>query len=147
MRQENFDSSSIGLRIKSLRELKKLSVKTVSERMSITRQALYDYESGKRVPPMKKLTAFAELFSVPLNEIIEGGKVEPDKNETKVQDSLLEELDRLKKQNAQLIENNTLLIQLLRDSGVQLGKQTDLKATKGELHPEFYFRAFQVKNA
>lgn len=128
----------IGNKVVEFRKKKRISQAELGEMLGISSQQVSNIERGAGT----KLSTLQKL------ESLIGGlesKTGESKKEKPSEASLLEELERLKKQNAQLIENNTLLIQLLRDAGVQLGKRTDLEVIKGELHPDFFIRAFQVK--
>ncbi len=62
----------VGKNIKRFREEKKLTQDEVAEKLSVTRQAVSNWECGKTEPDIDTLHKLAEAFEVSIEEIIYG---------------------------------------------------------------------------
>ena len=58
--------------IKKLRQEKKLSQDQLAEQLHVTRQAVSNWENGKKQPDVDTLTGLAEIFDVSVERIIYG---------------------------------------------------------------------------
>jgi len=58
--------------LKALRIQKGLSQEQLAEKMNISRQAVAKWESGLAVPELGKLVAIADLYQVPMDELVHG---------------------------------------------------------------------------
>lgn len=66
-----YDPKVIGKNLKRLREAKNLSVNEVREYLHVSKQAVYNYESGKRYPQSDTMFALMELYEADLHDIID----------------------------------------------------------------------------
>ena len=66
-----YDPKVIGKNLKRLREAKNLSVNEVSEYLRTSKQAVYNYESGRRYPQSDTMFALMELYEADLHDIID----------------------------------------------------------------------------
>lgn len=66
-----YDPKVIGGNLKRLREAKNLSVNEVREYLRVSKQAVYNYESGKRYPQADTMFALMELYEADLHDIID----------------------------------------------------------------------------
>ena len=62
--------NKIGDNIRALRTKNGLLHKVLADQLNITRQALSNYEVGKRIPDIFELIRMAEIFKVSVDEII-----------------------------------------------------------------------------
>ena len=62
--------NKIGDNIRALRKKNGLLQKNLADQLKITRQALSNYEVGKRIPDIFELIRMAEIFKVSVDEII-----------------------------------------------------------------------------
>ena len=62
--------------LKQLRLLRNLTQEEVAQKIGLTRQAISSYESGRTQPGIDLLMKFAEIYEVPLDEILYGKKLE-----------------------------------------------------------------------
>ena len=62
--------NKIGDNIRALRKKNGLLQKDLAHQLNITRQALSNYEVGKRIPDIFELIRMAEIFKVSVDEII-----------------------------------------------------------------------------
>ena len=62
--------NKIGDNIRVLRKKNGLLQKDLADQLNITRQALSNYEVGKRIPDIFELISMAEIFKVSVDEII-----------------------------------------------------------------------------
>ena len=62
---------SIGINIKYIRKLANLTQKEFADKIGISRNALINYEKGKRVPPIDVLFSISKVFNVSVDEITE----------------------------------------------------------------------------
>lgn len=66
-----YDPRVIGKKLKRLREAKNLSVNEVRKYLRLSKQAVYNYESGKRYPQSDTMFALMELYEADLHETID----------------------------------------------------------------------------
>ena len=62
--------NKIGDNIRVLRKKNGLLQKDLADQLNITRQALSNYEVGKRIPDIFELIRMSEIFKVSVDEII-----------------------------------------------------------------------------
>ncbi len=62
----------VGKNIKKYREGKKLTQDEIAEKLSVTRQAVSNWENGKTEPDIETLHKLAEAFEVSIEELIYG---------------------------------------------------------------------------
>ena len=58
-------------KIRELRTKQNLTQELLAERMGVSRQAVTKWENGQSSPSMKKLLMLAELFGVPMSELVQ----------------------------------------------------------------------------
>ncbi len=64
--------SNIGKSIKKQRTEKGLTQDQLAEKLHVTRQAVSNWETGKTQPDVETLSALAECFEIPVEELIYG---------------------------------------------------------------------------
>ena len=64
---------TLGARLKQLRTDTGFSQEMVAERVGVSRQAVTKWESGRATPTAENLAALAQLYQVPLEELMEDG--------------------------------------------------------------------------
>ena len=62
----------IGEQIRKIRKNENLSQEQLGQKMNVTRQAIYKWESGKGYPDIQNLIMLSELFEISLDELIKG---------------------------------------------------------------------------
>ncbi|MGM0838343.1 MAG: helix-turn-helix domain-containing protein [Bacillota bacterium] len=62
----------IGEQIRALRKNENLSQEQLGQKMNVTRQAIYKWESGKGYPDIQNLIRLSELFDISIDELIKG---------------------------------------------------------------------------
>ena len=67
--------SNIGKTIKKIRAEKGMTQEQLAERLHVTRQAVSNWEQGKTQPDVETLSAMAEVFEMPVEELIYGNTV------------------------------------------------------------------------
>lgn len=108
----------IGLKIKSLRKERKFSVEDLAARIEVSRQTVYDYESGRIKPSSDKIQLLADVFSVPSAEL--KSLVSDKKSEVQNSASWFQKLvDDLQEEKRRLMDQNERLTRLLE---LHLGK-------------------------
>lgn len=85
-------NSSVGERIRSLRESRRLSRKDLAARAGLSAGYLYEIESGRRKFSAETLCRIAEALSVSCDYIMRGKEYFPERKE---QERLLETLDSM----------------------------------------------------
>lgn len=65
------------LRLKEVRQAKGLKAADVAERLSITKNSLSEWESGRRVPPCEKIIQLADFYNVSVDYLL-GRDINPD---------------------------------------------------------------------
>ena len=66
--------SVIGKNIKKIRSEKGMTQEQLAESLHVTRQAVSNWEQGKTQPDVETLSAMAEVFDVPVEELIYGNE-------------------------------------------------------------------------
>jgi transcriptional regulator with XRE-family HTH domain len=104
---------NIALKIKELRTNKGISVQQMADRLGVTRQAIYDWESARRQPTVKKIQQIAEILEVSPDEILKA--MDPPLHSTSFRfDTSLEMLlEEYKAREKQYLETIFILTQQL----------------------------------
>lgn len=82
------DEEKIGLFIAKLRKESKMTQKELAEKLGVTDRAISNWENGRRIPDVSLYQKICETFSITLNELFSGERVE-DKNFKEVADKNL----------------------------------------------------------
>ena len=69
--------NNIGNNIKRLRESANMTQETMAENLTVTRQAISNWETGKTQPDIDTLHKISALFETDINELIYGAKQTP----------------------------------------------------------------------
>lgn len=64
----------VGENIKKIRVEKRMTQEELAEKLSVTRQAISNYETGKTQPDIETLNKIASIFEVSIEEVIYGYK-------------------------------------------------------------------------
>ena len=88
----------LGENLKTLRKNKGITQEELAARLNIVRQTVSKWEKGQSVPDSEMLVRLAEIFEVPVSQLL-GGPIEPDAQP----DALAEQLARI---NEQLVIKN-----------------------------------------
>lgn len=62
----------IGEHIRTIRKRENLSQEQLGQKMNVTRQAIYKWESGKGYPDIQNLIRLSELFEISIDELLKG---------------------------------------------------------------------------
>ena len=73
--------SDFEIKIKEARLQKGLSQTELAKEMSISRQAVSQFESGKVIPTIERLVEIAQILNVTLNELVEFEKIHSEYSE------------------------------------------------------------------
>ena len=87
-----------GENLKTLRKNKGFTQEELAARLNVVRQTVSKWEKGQSVPDSERLVSLAEIFEVPVSQLL-GGPIEPDAQP----DALAEQLARI---NEQLVIKN-----------------------------------------
>ena len=63
---------SIGEKIKELRKREKLNQEEFGKKVGISKNAVWNYENGKREPSLEILTKISKAFDIPMIDILRG---------------------------------------------------------------------------
>lgn len=63
--------------LKEIRQSKKLSGKQLGEMVGVSEFTIYNYEAGRRDPPLDVLVAIADALDVSLDQLVRGKEKEP----------------------------------------------------------------------
>ena len=58
--------------IRTIRQSEQLSQEQLAQKLNVTRQAVYKWESGKGYPDIQNLIILSELFDISIDELIKG---------------------------------------------------------------------------
>lgn len=63
-------STNLSQNLRTLRQLRRLSLEEVAERIGVSRQAAAKWESGESAPDLANCAALAELYGVTLDDLV-----------------------------------------------------------------------------
>ncbi|MED4184157.1 helix-turn-helix domain-containing protein [Priestia megaterium] len=69
----------MGEQLKSLREEKNMSREELAQRMNVSRQAIYKWETNKGYPDIENLIKLSDLYEITLDELIKNDRTFQDK--------------------------------------------------------------------
>ncbi|MBZ5482513.1 helix-turn-helix transcriptional regulator [Priestia megaterium] len=69
----------LGEQLKSLREEKNMSREELAQRMNVSRQAIYKWETNKGYPDIENLIKLSDLYEITLDELIKNDRTFQDK--------------------------------------------------------------------
>ncbi|MBD8847946.1 helix-turn-helix transcriptional regulator [Bacillus megaterium] len=69
----------LGEQLKSLREEKNMSREELAQRMNVSRQAIYKWETNKGYPDIENLIKLSDLYEITLDELIKNARTFQDK--------------------------------------------------------------------
>ena len=58
------------LKLKEIRQIKGLKASDVAEKLSITKNSLSEWESGKRIPPCERIIQLADFYNVSVDYLL-----------------------------------------------------------------------------
>lgn len=64
--------TSVGKNLKNIRKKKDLTQDELAEKLSVTRQAVSNWENGKTEPDIETLTKIAQIFDISIDELVDG---------------------------------------------------------------------------
>ena len=99
-----------GENLKTLRRNKGITQEELAARLNVVRQTVSKWEKGQSVPDSEMLVRLAEIFEVPVSQLL-GGPIEPDAQP----DALAEQLARI---NEQLVIKNQRLKRVWKTIGI-----------------------------
>lgn len=111
------DSKSCGNFIYELRKEKKLTQKELAEKLNVSDKAISRWETGKGFPDVNSLMGLSELFSVTVNELLAGKRIETENLNEIVEENVIRVIESkekaVKKKKAQMIICSVLFLVLL----------------------------------
>ena len=87
---------TLGERIRELRKAQGMTQEDLAERMDVTQALIASYESARRSIPLRKLCLLADIFGIPIQEVV--GHTAPRRHKPGPASKLerrLEEIERL----------------------------------------------------
>ena len=64
--------TSVGENIKNTRKKIGITQEELAEKLSVTRQAVSNWENGKTEPDIETLTKIAQIFDISIDELVDG---------------------------------------------------------------------------
>lgn len=64
--------TNVGENIKKMRKKLKITQDELAEKLSVTRQAVSNWENGKTEPDIETLTKMAQIFDISIDELVDG---------------------------------------------------------------------------
>ncbi len=138
------DATKCGEFIAKLRTEKSLTQKELSEALNVSDKAVSRWETGKGYPDVSSLMALSEFFSVSVNELLSGERMNPEKLAGAADENVLEvfkkaEIDK-NKQRKQVARYSVLLIFFILPVLIILAKNL-FEIFKTQIEPENIFTA------
>lgn len=84
------NQEEIGKFISKLRKEKNMTQQELAEKLNVTDRTISNWETGRRLPDISILKELSVIFSVTIDEIIYGKKIEKEEIQKKLVDSAIE---------------------------------------------------------
>lgn len=92
------DAEKTGKFIRTIRIEKNLTQKELAEKLNCTDKAISRWETGKGIPDISMLIPLSDALGVSVNEILNGEKIEAEKQIEKYEETIVNTLNDTKKQ-------------------------------------------------
>jgi transcriptional regulator with XRE-family HTH domain len=86
----NMNQEEIGKFISKLRKENNMTQHVLAEKLNVTDRTISNWETGRRLPDISILKELSVIFSVTIDEIIYGKKIEKEEIQKKLVDSAIE---------------------------------------------------------
>lgn len=136
------DATKCGAFIAKLRNEREMTQKDLSEVLNVSEKAISRWETGKGYPDVSSLMALSEFFSVSVNELLSGKRIDIEKLSTTADENVLEAIrkneranEKQKKQKKQVAIYTLLLIIAISPVLIILAKNL-FEAFKTEIEVE-----------
>lgn len=107
------DAAKCGAFIAELRSERRMTQKELSEALNVSDKAISRWETGKGYPDVSSLMALSEFFSVSVNELLSGKRIDIEKLSTTADENVLEVIrknERINKKQKKQVAIYTLLL-------------------------------------
>ena len=107
------DAAKCGAFIAELRSEREMTQKELSEALNVSDKAISRWETGKGYPDVSSLMALSEFFSVSVNELLSGKRIDIEKLSTTADENVLEVIrknERINKKQKKQVAIYTLLL-------------------------------------
>lgn len=107
------DAAKCGTFIAELRSERGMTQKELSEALNVSDKAISRWETGKGYPDVSSLMALSEFFSVSVNELLSGKRIDIEKLSTTADENVLEVIrknERIYKKQKKQVAIYTLLL-------------------------------------
>ena len=107
------DATKCGAFIAKLRSEREMTQKELSEALNVSDKAISRWETGKGYPDVSSLMALSEFFSVSVNELLSGKRIDIEKLPTTADENVLEVIrknERINKKQKKQVAIYTLLL-------------------------------------
>lgn len=107
------DATKCGAFIAKLRSERGMTQKELSEALNVSDKAISRWETGKGYPDVSSLMALSEFFSVCVNELLSGKRIDIEKLSTTADENVLEVIrknERINKKQKKQVAIYTLLL-------------------------------------
>ena len=89
------DATKCGAFIAKLRSEREMTQKELSEALNVSDKAISRWETGKGYPDVSSLMALSEFFSVSVNELLSGKRIDIEKLSTTADENVLEVIRKM----------------------------------------------------
>ena len=93
------DATKCGAFIAKLRNEREMTQKDLSEVLNVSDKAISRWETGKGYPDVSSLMALSEFFSVSVNELLSGKRIDIEKLSTTADENVLEAIRKNERAN------------------------------------------------
>lgn len=107
------EAAKCGTFIAELRSEREMTQKELSEALNVSDKAISRWETGKGYPDVSSLMALSEFFSVSVNELLSGKRIDIEKLPTTADENVLEVIrknERINKKQKKQVAIYTLLL-------------------------------------
>ena len=107
------DATKCGAFIAKLRSERGMTQKELSEALNVSDKAISRWETGKGYPDVSSLMALSEFFSVSVNELLSGKRIDIEKLSTTADENVLAVIrknERINKKQKKQVAIYTLLL-------------------------------------
>lgn len=130
------DATKCGAFIAKLRNEREMTQKDLSEVLNVSDKAISRWETGKGYPDVSSLMALSEFFSVSVNELLSGKRIDIEKLSTTADENVLEVIrknERANEKQKKQVAIYTLLLIIAISPVLIILAKTFLKPLKPKL--------------
>ena len=104
------DKIKIGKFIAELRKEKGLTQEQLAEKLNVSNKSISRWENGNTMPDLSLIPLLSEVLDITINELINGGRIEKEDYQKRLEENIILNMDLLKKKIKKILKNFIVII-------------------------------------